>query len=346
MLDTTTSETIIHDQLTILEEKAASIQAMVALSMHEIAESRRSALGEINSVMKSATNGLDDKGNDKIRQLEAEALTFRKQNELEATGFFQKQRTLFIDSCIPYFQEKATSMIASILGHLMSKDGIDQTSSSPVKTSTQYEGAKSSLVVIESAKPPTTNSRDPAPVVDARTPRRSKREASKRNPFCPPVSRCESVPIKSIRHRKAKVIGCETKTECTKSTVTKLDDGSDHTKHSDHERPMATDETTMDPVTIALLTPKKRKKIFGRPGACLRGVNVSPEQPLVSSRKKLRIQEDIVSVKNKNEEVSNIVTNQTTPKVAIWRRKADFRPKPPFQKWGPALIEDSFEFNF
>ena len=51
-------------------------------------------------------------------------------------------------------------------------------------------------------------------------------------------------------------------------------------------------------------------------------------------------------MKNKNEEVSNTVTNATTPKVAIWRRKADFKAKPPFQKWGPALIEDTFEFNF
>ncbi|KAI2506003.1 hypothetical protein MHU86_8414 [Fragilaria crotonensis] len=346
MLDTTSSGKIINDHLKKLDEKAASIQAMVASSMHEIAEGRKSALGEIDKVMRSATSGLDDKGNDKIRQLEAEASALRQQNEREATGFFQKQRTLFIDACMPFLQEKVTSMIASVLGHVTNKVGIERTSYSPVEASAQKERTKSSaLVVVESPKPTVTNLKNPSPVVDVRTPRRSKREASKRNPFCPPVSRSQSA-SNSTRHRKGKPIGSEKKVGRITSTVTYLDDGPESTKHSDEKGPLITDERKKDPVTIVLSTPKKRKKVFGRPGACLRGVNVSPEQSQVSCRKRPRIHEDCVSVKNKDEEVSNLVTNLTTPKVAIWRRKADFKAKPMSQNWGPALIEDTFEFNF
>ena len=293
MLDTTSSGKIINDHLKKLDEKAASIQAMVA------------------------------------------------------TGFFQKQRTLFIDACMPFLQEKVTSMIASVLGHVTNKAGIERTSYSPVEASAQKERTKSSaLVVVESPKPTVTNVKDPSPVVDVRTPRRSKREASKRNPFCPPVSRSQSAASNSTRHRKGKPIGSEKKVGRITSTVTYLDDGPESTKHSDEKGPLISEERKKHPITIVLSTPKKRKKVFGRPGACLRGVNVSPEQSQVSCRKRPRIHEDCVSVKNKDEEVSNFVTNLTTPKVAIWRRKADFKAKPMSQKWGPALIEDTFEFNF
>ena len=387
MLETTSAEKLVNDQLKKVDEKVAVLEALIASGMSKIAEGtksslseidegtksslseidegRKSSLSEINIVTRTATSGLNETRNYEIRQIEVEALELRKQNEHAATGFFQKQRTLFIDTCMPFLQQKATSMIANILQGPsflgifdkksttdidINKNSIAQTHSSSVKASfTPNRRSKSAVLVgVSSTKPSRSKSEHREHVVDSQTPRRSKREASKRNPFCPAATVREAVASISTRGRKAKSMISEKVMEETKSTISMSETGVDPSEGHDEQKEdsQMPSEQTMNPAHTLCSPPRKRKKIFGGPGASLHGANVSPEQSLVSTRKKARIEEDIASIKNRNAVESHNHVNPTTPKIALFRRKADFKPRHQVHKRGPALIEDTFDFNF
>lgn len=241
-----TSEKLIQDQLKKLEEKATSIQEMLATAhasnMTEIASSKMTVVNEIDTIKTTVANEisdtikttvvneldtikttaaneldtikttianeLDGAGKDQIRQLEERASDLRDKNEQEAKGFFESQRLQLIDKCLPFLQQKATFMITGLL----------QTPSI-VKTVEKMFKARMFLIKTEPepaiVSGPIKTASDKSVVTKKKQDkspktvplRRSKRKAAQQNPGCP-----EEAPVVSVAANKKKRDEAATKT--------------------------------------------------------------------------------------------------------------------------------------
>ena len=384
----TSSEKLIKEQMKKLEEKAASINEILA---EKIAESKRTAITEMVQIKKTFANELDETGKKAMRQLEEGASEIRQANEHEAKGFFQSQRTHLIETCLPFLHQTATSMISDILKGpsfftmvetaLKSMKFLGK-SELGLLHSTSEPKSKAAVTKVRTARKVSSanKTKHRKPALDSIPTRRSKRKASKNNPFCPPIrarpvvvpknnridleAKTKDLPQRGKNSRKSQEHSSLTEpttsprhiTTPLATTVVSVVEcvqeyrgyPKDPEKDSEEQSGLTNESLSF---TTEWSTPRKRKRIFGRSVDTDLGVTVSPEVRFLSNRKQARG----AGITKKKDEVAApvlkmkapiIKNSPMTPRMPFVRRKPDFLSKNLVHKRGPVLIEDIFEFNF